>query len=102
MHSRSRSNPLKGGVQLFTQGRFWPTVLMAMNEFEATLTVPDALELTQRERVTLKIGDLPSFPAIVRSRSGDVVQLQFLGCVHPTVIGLLELDPLQTFCELAA
>ncbi|MEO9492248.1 MAG: hypothetical protein ABJG26_11545, partial [Marinomonas sp.] len=90
MQSRSRTNPLKSGAQLFTQGCFWPIGLVAMDEFEATLLVPDSLELAQRERVTLKLGELPSFPAIVRSLSGDVVQLQFLGAVHPTVIALLE------------
>ena len=90
MQSWTNTYPLEGGIQLFTQGRFWPIGLVAIDEFEASLLVPDELVLAMRERVTLKIGTLPSFPAVVRSMSEGVVCLIFLGAVHPKVISLLE------------
>lgn len=86
MHLHSIPKPPKSGVAIFSQGQFWSAGIISIDEFHSCLSIPDELELGLRERVAIKFGNFPSFPAEVLSVGGGRVRLQFVGPVHPEVI----------------
>jgi hypothetical protein len=91
MHTSFHARSIEGGLHLYTQGQFWPAGIISLDEFQASFLVPDTLELNVQDQVFLKVGGLPSFPAIVQNVAGDKVRLQFLGSIHPSVIEAMEL-----------
>ena len=86
MHAHSIPKPPKSGTAIFSQGQFWSAGVITIDEFHCCLTIPEALELGLSERVAIKLGVFPSFPAEVLSARTGRVRLQFVGPVHPEVI----------------
>ncbi|MEP2734746.1 MAG: hypothetical protein ABJP34_00490 [Erythrobacter sp.] len=86
MHTQSIPNPPQRGAAIFAQGQFWSAGIVTIDEFHSCLTIPVELDLGLRERLALKLGNFPSFPAEVLSVREGRVRLQFVGPVHPEVI----------------
>lgn len=78
--------PFASGLSVFAQGQLWPIGLVEFDLFEARILVPDTLSLTRYDRIAIKIGLMPGFPASVQMSDGDLVELEFLGSAHPEVV----------------
>lgn len=90
MPKPAHQNPFDAQAHVYTQGKFWPVELEALDPFHARLHIDADVELRDYDRIGLKFGTLPSFPALVSAIKGTVVELQFLGPVHPAVIEAVE------------
>lgn len=87
--AETTKNDKARGLQIFAQGRFWPVGLVEISMFQASVLVPDVMAPRQYDRVALKVGDMPSFPALVQSVDGDLVELEFLATAHPEILAIL-------------
>ena len=77
-----------GAIRLISRGNFWPIEVIAMDAFEARVRVADIVALREDDHVAIKVGDLPSSPALVLSENDHVVDIQFLSALHPRILEL--------------